>query len=560
MSTTVTLTGLLPFVVLVAAALAFPLSFALLSLYRRSVQRGMRSVGGQPTEIAASAQQSRAPDTALRVVVLDGQSMRARPGDQPPVWRRAAYAPWHASAAYAIAGLGYALVMTIGWLLATRDQVLVWPKLLILFWTYYWPTVLTTMLVAAYDWRRRLTLTGAYFIVFAGLVAIAVARNPALGIGSLPLYWVLTNGPPTVLLATFLVRPIRAVGPLVLAFLIAVAIGSQFLVSLAANSESLLRAVARTGFAIGLNATGVFVGMIVIGAAIFGLLGWPLLRAIGRRYEQKKLSDQSIMLDAMWLLFAVVQSIGLAFEGPPWILTGVAAFIVYKVASRISLRRLVARPGTSDPRTLLLLRVFALAKRSERLFDKLRRHWQYAGSISMIAGPDLVTTTVEPHEFLEFLSGRLARRFVANDRDLEARIAKLDANPDPDGRYRINEFFCFSDTWQATMERLAAASDTIVMDLRSFSPANQGCIFELGRLVNGVDLNRVLFLVDRTTDRGFLEATLQRLWQSMSVDSPNQAAASPTARAFKIERQSEGELKALLRILLAQSDVAASET
>ena len=59
-----------------------------------------------------------------------------------------------------------------------------------------------------------------------------------------------------------------------------------------------------------------------------------------------------------------------------------------------------------DEPTLLLLRVFALGHRSERLFDALSKRWLRAGSISMIAGPDLVTSTVEPHEFLDFINVR----------------------------------------------------------------------------------------------------------------------------------------------------------
>lgn len=167
----------------------------------------------------------------------------------------------------------------------------------------------------------------------------------------------------------------------------------------------------------------------------------------------------------------------------------------------------------------------------------------------MIAGPDLVTTTIEPHEFLEFVSGRLGRQFIRDQQDLERRVKNIDKVQDPDGRYRINEFFCHHDTWQITMERLAATSDTVLMDLRSFSPANQGCIFELGRLVDSVNLNRIIYLVDNTTDHGFLESTLQRLWLEMSANSPNQSAYSPTVRLFRIERQSESELKALLRLL-----------
>jgi hypothetical protein len=553
MSSTVALTGLLPFVVLLAALLAFPLCFLLLKLYRGSVRKGMRSMGGGQQASRAPAASPRAPASQLRILAAGADSTSDGPEVRTPAYRRAVSGPWRASLVYAVAGLSYAAVMTGGWLLATRDETIVWTKLLILSWTYFWPAVLSVLLVAAYDRSRQAQLLGSYFAVFAVLVAIAVARNPGMGIGSLPLYWAIVNGPPTVLLLTFLLRPIRAVGPLVLAFLIVVAIGSQSLLSIAATNEDLLRAIAQFGFQIGLNATAVFVGMIVVGVLLFALLGWPLLRLLGKRYERKKLSDQSLVMDSLWLLFGVEQSIGLAFEAPPWILTGLVAFIAYKLVSRFGWAWAAASSTGAGSKTLLLLRVFALAKRSEQLFDKLRKHWQYAGSIAMIAGPDLVTTTVEPHEFLDFVGGRLGRQFVRGKEDLDRRVQAIDKAADPDGRYRINEFFCHADTWQMTMERLAETSDAVLMDLRSFSPTNQGCVFELGRLVDGVDLNRVVLLVDDTTDRGFLESTLQRLWQSMSADSPNQSALSPTVRVFGLERQSESALKALLRLVLGRA-------
>ena len=69
----------------------------------------------------------------------------------------------------------------------------------------------------------------------------------------------------------------------------------------------------------------------------------------------------------------------------------------------------------------------------------------------MIAGPDLVESTVEPHEFLEFLGGRLSRRFVRSDADVERRLEARHSGTDPDGRYRVNEFFCYADTWQYAM-------------------------------------------------------------------------------------------------------------
>lgn len=542
-STTVALTGMLPFVVLVASALSLPVCWLLLRLYRTAVLKGMDARAGAASPPAAHPQRS-PPTSPLRIAELEQNSNSGAQG-----LRQAARGPWTSAAVYACAGLAYAAVMTAGWLLATGDDALVWTKLTILFWTYFWPAVLAVLLVAAYDRARRWQLLSVYFGLLAALMAAALARSPDLTLLQLPLLWVLMNGPESILLLTFLLRPIRAVGPLVLVFLLAVAIGSQTVVSVAAADESVLRAIAEVGFGLGLGGTQVFFGMILLGIALFAALGWPLLGWIGRRYEHKRFSDQSITIDSLFLLFGVVQSIGLAFEGPLWILTGPVAFAAFKAVALLGFR--ATRDAHRSPGTLLLLRVFRLGKRSEQLFDKLRKHWQRVGSITMIAGPDLATTTVEPHEFLEFLSGRLGRQFVSAEADLERRVAAMDRAADPDGRYRINEFFCRTDTWQMTMQRLAAESDAVLMDLRSFSPSNQGCLFELGRLLDGVDLARVVFLVDETTDRAFLEATLQRLWSELSADSPNRHAAAPAARLFGIRRQSERALIGLLAHLLA---------
>ena len=45
-----------------------------------------------------------------------------------------------------------------------------------------------------------------------------------------------------------------------------------------------------------------------------------------------------------------------------------------------------------------------------RMFRALSLRWLRAGSIDMIAGPDLVSSALEPHEFLDFVGGRLVDR------------------------------------------------------------------------------------------------------------------------------------------------------
>ena len=544
---------------LVGSVLSVSASLLLMRLYRNAVRRRMSSFGPGTVPDTERAIVHQTPSSSLQVRTFDDTASLVQLRTISPAYQIAMQKPWLAAAVYTAAGTFYALIVTIGWLAATHGRGIVWTKAVFLFWLYLWPAVIAVVLVAAYNPARRWRLLAAYFFVLLAISGIALARNPDIGIGQMLLLWTIVNGLPTVIMLAFLLRPIRAVGPLVLSFVITVSLGSYILFWIPSRNEGALPIISEIGFQVGVNAITVFTGMIIFGVIVLGLLGWALLNLLGKLYEQKKLSDQSLMLDSLWLLFAVVESVGV-FQASPWILAGLVALLGCKLVSRLGFRWMDAAGRTGASETLLLLRVFTLGKRSERLFDKLRKHWQYAGNISMIAGPDLVTSTVEPHEFLEFVRGHLSRRFVSGAQDLERRLAVGDGAPDPDGRYRIREFFCYNDTWQMTMERLAATSNAVLMDLRSFSPVNQGCIFELGRLLDGMDLDRVVFLVDDTTELDFLKTMLQRLWQNLSADSPNQAATEPTVKLFPIVAESERELDGLLRLLMGTVPTTAVRT
>jgi hypothetical protein len=321
------------------------------------------------------------------------------------------------------------------------------------------------------------------------------------------------------------------------------------LIGAVGSGEAGMRAAVTAGSMVGLGGTATFFALMLLGFALFGAVGWWVLKWIGRRYQARMLSDQSLTLDAMWLLFGVVQSITLAFEGWLYVFTGLAAFAVYKAvaAAGFALTGVGVR-GATEP--TLLLRVFALGSRSERLFDALSKRWLRAGSILMIAGPDLVTSTVEPHEFLDFVGGELSRQFVRSAEDLDQRVRAMELGPDPDGRYRVNEFFCYADTWKDTMRALASRADAVLMDLRSFSPENQGCMYEVHQLLDSVPLERVVFLLDDVTDRAFLERSLQEAWSRVRADSPNRATA-PQARLLSVASQQAADVRGLLKLLFA---------
>jgi hypothetical protein len=237
------------------------------------------------------------------------------------------------------------------------------------------------------------------------------------------------------------------------------------------------------------------------------VIGAVLVVWIRRRYEAKRLSDESLTIDTIWWLYAYAHGILLAFAHPLAPLAGLAAMAAFIAVTRLGF----AKSSIADTgRKLLLLRSFSIGPRGERLFDALEKHWRRVGSIQMIAGDDLATRTIEPHEFLDFIARKLARRFIDGEATLRRRLDEMDLGPDRDGRYRVNDFFCYDDTWRMVLSSLVGESDAVLMDLRGFSRRNAGCVFEIGELFRLVPLERVLFVVDEATDRPFLDQTFAR--------------------------------------------------
>src|SRR5438874_4336293 len=530
------LTGVWPFILILSTLLTLPVSVLLLWLYRRAVLHGMkasRTTGLPPPVPLAGAD---APTKPLQFVSLSAGAIRCAhfPG------------PWRAAAVYLVAGSAYALIMTAAWYLATHDREIGPIKTLFLFWTFYWPAMLAVVVVVAKDRAQRLWTILGYLAMYVALAGIEIARSTEFGWQQATMFWIIENGPPTALLYLFLMRRIRSVGPLILVIAIIALLGAQLAISFVGASDEGMRMAVKIGAAFGLGGSGVFVATILAGLLLFGLLGWLILRWIGARYSSKRFSDESLTVDVIFVLFAIIASVDLVFEHWIWMTTGLVALVAYKIVARLGFRLL---PGTSSPKRLLLLRVFALGKRSGPLFDGVRKVWLRGGPIAMIAGPDLVTSAVEPHEFLDFLSGKLGRTFVSDEADLNRRAAAMDSRPDPDGRYRVTEFFCRADSWQPTMRRLVMASDAVLMDLRSFSAFNQGCVYELGRLLDTIDLRRVLFVTDNRTDHAFLEATLQLQWSQLAADSPNRSAAEPAVRLFETHGPTAAELRVMISYL-----------
>jgi len=232
---------------------------------------------------------------------------------------------------------------------------------------------------------------------------------------------------------------------------------------------------------------------------------------------------------------------------------GLGAFAAYRLAVLAVLRG--ARPLTTTPRRLLLLRVFGYQARTESLFDRVAEAWRFHGPVQLIAGVDLAARFVDPGDVLALLGGRLAERYVRAPQDVVERLERLDLGPDPDGRFRINEVYCHDDTWRAMLEALLDTSDAVLMDLRSFCTSNSGCIFELEQLVWRLPSDRIVLVCDNTTDLPFLRQILSDAWTAARDGGRTpDAGRLPIVR---VERNSRAELELLMQCLLRTPQRAA---
>src|SRR5262249_59872347 len=91
---------------------------------------------------------------------------------------------------------------------------------------YAWPLIFALWLITP-DLRTRLLIGIGYIGVLTALAAWLLPRSPDASLSQLVLFWSTTNVFETILVAILLARPVRAVGPLVLAFMAVAVLGPR---------------------------------------------------------------------------------------------------------------------------------------------------------------------------------------------------------------------------------------------------------------------------------------------------------------------------------------------
>ena len=548
---TSTLTGMMPFAMVIALVIAYPLSLWLLGRYRAAVLKAMSENSELQGNRNPAGRAYGGNDTAPNQPVAD---LKPTPAFLPGLSNIMFSRPWLSGLIHIIAGIVFALLIGSIKLLSADISFSV-TRVTMFFVVYFWPVALSFAIVATTTMRQQLLVLGSYFLFFFIVSAIAMSVSPKLSWGQVIKLWSATNLLPSVALVFLLNKQVRAVGPLVFVFLFISIMGALAFNSFVGATASLMKMVAAIMNKTGLGAGAMMLLLYITGFLLFALPGWSLLTMVKTRYKNKKTGDQSIILSTLWILFGFVYSMDFVWGNRYWVFAGFSTVIVYLLLTMFMERWLFAKYKLDEGASLLFLRVFALGKRSKNLFSRVSKYWRFNGSIQLISGPDLFDATLEPHEFFDFVTGKLARRFIHSAEDLAIRIAEMDKKPDRDGRYRVNDFFCYNDTWKMVLCSLVHQSRVILMDLRSFGQTNKGCQYEISELLNLVLFTHILFVTDQTTDQAFLKTTLEQSFNDLRADSPNKAYGYDQLWVFNFNKNNFSELLKELYLVPAAATV-----
>jgi len=528
------------FCLVVSAPVAIGIAWLVLRRYQAVLLRVMNQASVQAVAAPAPIQYSPplSPRSALQIEFIDPTSAPPSSGQTSTLTQRGNRFRYRLALAHAAGGAAHSIIITLLWFLFA--QATLSPRVFLALWLIFaWPITVAVMeTLTASPWRKWLT---AFSVLGLYLLLAPADVRPAILI-----FWPGYVGLPALLAMAIFHPRLKAVAPMALGIVIYLVFAGNIWLSIA-------YLFGRT-FGLGLLAD-VFL-LALLAAALF-VGGRLIANRMAHRYQAKRWNDQMLLLDTWWLLLTFWESALLSNmaeqKGWPPILgfLGLLAFAAYRVVVDYSRRSVYCQQQDQPDISMLLLRVFGERQRTTRLLDEVSLRWRFLGNIELIAAPDLATLLLEPHELLAFVGGRMKTNFVQGQEDLARRLAELDREPDPDGRYRVHEFFGFENTWLLAVQRLIDQSHVVLMDLRSFTKERKGCTEEVRQLCNRIDLHHVVFIVNEGTDMSLLRNTMQEAWQAVAASSPNLQSASPTARLIRLKDHGAASVRFLQQTLYA---------
>ena len=280
---------------------------------------------------------------------------------------------------------------------------------------------------------------------------------------------------------------------------------------------------------------GVFACLFATGAIVNGRR-WHVTRAVMRLSNTPALAPfrPAIATSASQTRAALIPPLTVHFESPRKL---------PKPRTRLRRVELDRNVVGLPPMQIAFLRLFENQPRMRTFIEGPWREFGYAYFLRSAA-------SVTPGEYKWAKRTRdFAALFVSTREQLFAILESGDRSPRGKGRqtfraagpttikvrdrygsYPLQAVLCHGAFWKEAVDILLDRVDLVVLDLSGLTPDNLGTRYELQRVVDRVDIARILFLADQFSDRRFLTAQLMDVWSQMAAGSPNASAGARSAR------------------------------
>ncbi len=326
--------GAVSFNLLGGFALALVLGLVLLARYRHAVDRLMR----EPTKPAPADDRPRRAPTASLKLRLERVPTAAGPPPLP------SGSLGRAALIELAAGLAFGLLAALLLLRFAHFEILPL-RLASVTAAFAWPSVLVLNLLWGPDRRRQLVTVGAYLTAVALLCllsGLSAEGGAAAFLAPIQLWAIYVSF--SLVLLLFLNRAVRAVGPVLVVIAVAALFGANLALSVLATEAGAYAAL-DLAVMVGGGAWTALLGTAAVGLALGGAAGWVAAGALAEAHARKRIGEQTLVTDAIWLVQTLVLANSLVIERGAWGLpAALLPFLAYKLITVVAYRRTAARP------------------------------------------------------------------------------------------------------------------------------------------------------------------------------------------------------------------------
>jgi hypothetical protein len=184
----------------------------------------------------------------------------------------------------------------------------------------------------------------------------------------------------------------------------------------------------------------------------------------------------------------------------------------------------------------------------ETLLTKMDGSWCRYGPVFFLGSPsDLGSGHTFARDIRKLAETELIKspadfdaRFRSASRDLlPAGDPGLKSYPHYTGGWPQHGFLCTDASWRHGVESLFAAAEVVIMDASEYLLERGGLNWEIGQVINKVDVTNLLVLSDDMADLPALKAAFENAWDQMRSDSPNNRPDAGPVRIVVYPGESE---------------------